>query len=299
MFSKKDLIKDLIEIGLKKGDLVNVKISYKSIGSVKGGPNTVIEALLDVVGPKGTIFSDAFISSFNVFDLNFRKKKCISEEHSFSYAGAIPNCMIKFKGSHRSPHPVQKFVAIGYDSKMVLNHTKDSKPYELLYKLCQKGAKNLRIGPSEKVVGVGTTHCAIEELGLRQNIFKTGVLFKDTDGEYKKYFQTWPTSCTRAFNKMLPIHEAFGGVIKKGNIGKSEALLTNMKKTFNIEVTLGKQFSKFLHCDDSSCYTCNLAWENSNASVINIIFKNIRKLKLKKVLLIIYMTIFKNYQPLN
>ena len=52
---KQELINDFIKIGLEKGDVVIVHTSLKKIGYVCGGAQTVIEALIDVVGLEGTI----------------------------------------------------------------------------------------------------------------------------------------------------------------------------------------------------------------------------------------------------
>jgi len=48
--SKDKLVSDLKNLGVKKGDALNLKISLKSIGHVEGGPVTVIDALMEVVG---------------------------------------------------------------------------------------------------------------------------------------------------------------------------------------------------------------------------------------------------------
>jgi|SRR4051794_8426234 aminoglycoside 3-N-acetyltransferase len=45
----------LRELGIEPGDVVLVHASYKSLGSVIGGPQAVVEALLDAAGPDGTI----------------------------------------------------------------------------------------------------------------------------------------------------------------------------------------------------------------------------------------------------
>ncbi len=56
---KKDLISGFEKIGLKKGDNVIVHTSLKSFGFVCGGPQIVIEALLETVGETGTILMPA------------------------------------------------------------------------------------------------------------------------------------------------------------------------------------------------------------------------------------------------
>mgnify|MGYP004607984799 FL=1 len=52
---KEDMITKLREVGLEKGDTVMVHTSLKRMGYVCGGAQTVIEALMDVVGEAGTI----------------------------------------------------------------------------------------------------------------------------------------------------------------------------------------------------------------------------------------------------
>ena len=53
--TKADIVASLQEIGLKEGNTVIVHTSLSSIGYVCGGAQTVIEALIEVVGENGTI----------------------------------------------------------------------------------------------------------------------------------------------------------------------------------------------------------------------------------------------------
>lgn len=52
---KEEIVKKLREAGLEKGDVVMVHTSLKRMGYVCGGAQTVIEALMEVVGENGTI----------------------------------------------------------------------------------------------------------------------------------------------------------------------------------------------------------------------------------------------------
>jgi len=47
----RQLMRDLAGLGLSPGDMVMVHSSMRAIGRVLGGPDAVIQALLDVVGP--------------------------------------------------------------------------------------------------------------------------------------------------------------------------------------------------------------------------------------------------------
>lgn len=50
-----DIVRDLRGLGLRSGDLVMVHSSMRAVGPILGGPNEMIDALLDVVGSAGTV----------------------------------------------------------------------------------------------------------------------------------------------------------------------------------------------------------------------------------------------------
>lgn len=52
---KEEIIQKLREVGLEKSDAVMVHTSLKRMGYVCGGAQTVVEALMEVVGENGTI----------------------------------------------------------------------------------------------------------------------------------------------------------------------------------------------------------------------------------------------------
>lgn len=53
--TRDSLVQDLKRVGLRSGDLVMVHSSMRSVGPILGGPNEMIEALLESVGPGGTV----------------------------------------------------------------------------------------------------------------------------------------------------------------------------------------------------------------------------------------------------
>ena len=52
---KEEIVQKLRGVGLEKGDAVMVHTSLKRMGYICGGAQTVIEALMEVVGENGTI----------------------------------------------------------------------------------------------------------------------------------------------------------------------------------------------------------------------------------------------------
>ncbi len=260
--SKDKLVEDLKNLGVKKGDALNLKISLKSIGQVEGGPTTVIDALREVVGEEGTLVTESFVTAHHLSDL--KKKTVLSEPDSPSYAGAIANAMIKYPGAIRSTHPIQRFSAVGARAEELMNsHTPESYAYNPLKVLAETGGKNLKIGSDGKVVGVGTTHVAIGMLQLRQIIPKVGIHYLTADGETRLFVKNWSGGCHKGFSNFVPLYKEKHAFIKEGLVGQAESTFSDMKKTLDIELETLKVNPGFFLCDDPKCFNCRYSWEFS------------------------------------
>jgi hypothetical protein len=55
MLTFEKLVEEFRELGVEEGDTLLVHSSYKSLGEVEGGPQTVIRALEAVLGTEGTL----------------------------------------------------------------------------------------------------------------------------------------------------------------------------------------------------------------------------------------------------
>lgn len=289
---KKQLVQELTNIGVEKGDILNVKISIKSIGKVEGGINIIIDSLLEAVGPEGTIVCDSFISPFySVF--KWFKRNCVSKRCTPSYAGALANVMINRPDAFRSSHPIQAFTAIGKEAKALTeSFREDSAPYGFLRKIADLGGKNLRIGDLNKVVGVGTTHVAICELGFWQICVPRGIYYIDKQGEKRFFYRYWANGCPKGFNKLMHYYYDGGAVINEGKVGNASALLTSMSKTLEIEKRLFKQNPSAFLCGDESCLNCSFAWEFSTGTLTQCIKSNLKKGSYKRAFEALVLSVF-------
>lgn len=100
----------LNEAGIERGDSILVHSSLSSLGWVDGGAEAVVTALLDAVGPDGTVLFPTLTGSSSnssanppVFDA--RATKC--------WTGAIPEAARQRSDAVRSLHPTHSIVAIG------------------------------------------------------------------------------------------------------------------------------------------------------------------------------------------
>jgi len=107
--TRDDLIIGLQELGLRSGDKVLAHTSLSSLGIVEGGARTVIEALLEVIGPQGTLMMAYFYPLYDgVFDYNNPPRP---------YTGAVPRLLRTWPGAILSTHPSHAVVALGPDAQ--------------------------------------------------------------------------------------------------------------------------------------------------------------------------------------
>ena len=106
MLSKLDLIENFKVIGLQPGDTLLVHSSYKSFGGVEGGPQTVIDALLEVLGAEGTLIMPTF-------NFDFCKGELWDVRNTPSHMGAITNMVREHPEAKRVFHPIYSFAILG------------------------------------------------------------------------------------------------------------------------------------------------------------------------------------------
>jgi len=297
-FRQEDLVRDLRALGLRPGDLVNAKVSLKSIGHVEGGPGTLLEAMLEVVGPTGTIVTDSFLE---VYPLPLSRKNAakLSDRSSPSYAGALANALVRHPQAFRSSHPVQKFAAVGARAEeLMAAHTPGSYAYDVLRVMAEQGGRNLKIGSEEKTVGVGTTHVAIGLLKLRQKRERAGRAYvSEEDGRMVTFERDWAGACARGFVNFLPHYRPAGAILSEGRVGRAEAKITDMKRTLEVELELLRQDPSMLMCQDPACVECRLSWKFSTGSLMGVVMHQIRRRKFRGIASAVLTRINQNYLP--
>jgi aminoglycoside N3'-acetyltransferase len=111
--TKDRIIDDLIQLGLQRGDIVNLHSAMKSIGYVEGGATTVIEAITDVITSSGTLMVPAFSMKKTIYKTCLDKTYLFDIRSAGTHLGAIPSAFLELPGIHRSIHPTHSVAAIG------------------------------------------------------------------------------------------------------------------------------------------------------------------------------------------
>ncbi len=141
--SKQDLIDGFRRLGLDRGDTVLVQSSYKAFGGVEGGPRTVLEALLEVLGPEGTLIKP----TFNWDD--FGEKKLYSKRHTKPQTGIMCEMLMQWPGVRRIYHPIHGFSLVGRLAEELSQTVKNESSFEsssLFGELHRRNAKIMLMG---------------------------------------------------------------------------------------------------------------------------------------------------------
>ncbi len=106
-------------LGLNAGDAVLVHSSLKSFGRVDGGADTVIDGILDALGPDGTLIVPTLtgheeLSPENPPHFDLRTQPC--------WTGVIPETVRLRPEAVRSTHPTHSCAALGRDAEELTRH---------------------------------------------------------------------------------------------------------------------------------------------------------------------------------
>lgn len=93
-------------LGIESGDVMLVHSSYKALGEVEGGPQTVIDALLATLGEAGTLIMPTF-------NFDFCKGQPWDVRSTPSRMGVLTELVRQDPRSCRVFHPIYSFAAIG------------------------------------------------------------------------------------------------------------------------------------------------------------------------------------------
>ena len=156
MVSRSRLAGDLGNLGLEPGGVVMVHCRMSALGRVAGGAETVVRALLDAVGPEGTLMAYTGWQDEppdGLDKLDEEERRIYVEEHpaydprvalSRRDHGRIPEALRTWPGSRHSGHPEAGVAALGpLAEALTAEH-----PYDDAY-------------------GIGTPYARLVELGGR------------------------------------------------------------------------------------------------------------------------------------
>ena len=111
--TQQEIAAGLEELGLRVGHKVLVHSSLRSFGHVAGGADAVIDAVLEVIGPSGTLLAPTLTGSG---DLSAENPPYFDPDATPCWTGIIPETLRRRPVAVRSLHPTHSVAAIGADA---------------------------------------------------------------------------------------------------------------------------------------------------------------------------------------
>jgi aminoglycoside 3-N-acetyltransferase len=246
--TRESIAEDLEAVGLRAGDMVLVHSSLRSLGWVCGGAVTVVQALLDVLGPQGTLVVPTHTA--NNSDPEHWMNPPVPEAWwpeiratmpafdpviTPTYGmGAIPELVRRWPGALRSDHPHLSFAAVGAGASAVTaGHRLD----------CQLGDHSPlgaleRAGASVLLLGVGFGSCTAFHLAEYRipdmPTFEFGAaVMTETGREWITYTDLDVHSVD--FPELGAAYEA-SGAVTTGMVGEADCRLFDVRSAVEFAV---------------------------------------------------------------
>lgn len=221
--TKDEIRRGLKKLGLEEGDSVIVHSALSSLGQVKGGADTVIDVIIEVIGKRGNLAVPTFGSDDAIFDPATSKTNL----------GILPAALMKRKGVVRSRHPLASVAVLGPDAqRLIENHEEASMahgrntPYT---RLSDRNGKIVLLGVDQDR---NTFLHTIEEMAELSYLRTRKAQYVDVKGQVKTVVSKYFPGPHRNFISLQAWLEE-RGLTRKTKIGDCVAQLMPMKPLFD------------------------------------------------------------------
>lgn len=251
VIGRDDIVQGLRDLGVREGDVLMVHSALSSIGRVQGGAQTVIDALIEAVGPSGTIAMPTLyipsITSGEVFEVN----------KSPSQMGEITETFRKRQGAVRSVHPTHPIAASGARAaELTADHAKAPTACGLgtpFSKLIEWGGKVLLLGVDQDR---NTLLHTAEDYADSPYLTPRFARYRDpADGRVKEITLEKFPGPHRDFIGLDPLFRE-AGVMRIGKIGEAVCRLMDAAGTVRVAVNALKKDPAAVLCKNPACADC-------------------------------------------
>lgn len=254
LVSREGLVVGLRQLGLQTGDRVIAHTSLSSFGMLEGGAQSVIEAILTVIGPRGTLMMPHFFSPSyeGVFDRH---------DPPPTTCGVVPRLLRTWPGAVLSLHPSHPLVAVGPDVEwlteghyQVSSVGKDSP----VHRIAKKGGKVLLLGVKQWVnttIHTGEAYAGVPYWGQPRPDRPRGRWAIMPDGQRAWVPLPAPPGDSAGFHKIEPFLIE-RGLITFGLMGRARCRLMPGQALIDAVVEFLGRDPGGLLCDRADCSFC-------------------------------------------
>ncbi len=247
--STEQLVSDLRNLGLTAGLTLVAQTSLKQVGWVAGGPEAVIRALREVLGPGGTLVMASMTDRRILYDPGTTPT---------SDMGVVAEAFWRMPGAKRSVHPNSSFAAQGpLACEITSTH-----PLEDPEGIDSPVGKVYR--RDGWVLLLGVDHSANTTIHLGESL--SGVSYRRVksvrlveNGKERTREVAFIDHCCRNFNQVGPLLER-RGLVRVGKVGNARAQLMRSRDVVRtVRELLEKDKFFFLCPPDKGCSQCDEA----------------------------------------
>jgi aminoglycoside N3'-acetyltransferase len=250
MIPKSRLIGQLRDLGVREGGVLLVHTSFRSVRPVEDGPEGLIAALTEVLGPGGTLaMPSATGDDDHVFDPATTDNR--------DDLGVVADVFWRMLGVRRSPH-FDAVAARGPQAEWIIGG-----PFVLPPAGPESAIDRIRAAGGQ-VLLLGVTHHANTMLHLAELVggapYRSDFHYIDAEGREVHYGEN--DSCCEKFELADDWLRA-EGLQREGTVGHAEARLMDAEALVRIaSARVRKNPLIFLHAPEDGCEECDEARES-------------------------------------
>ena len=250
--TKTTIERELRRLGVQRGDKLFVHSSLCSMGHMVGDGDTVIDAILEVIGPEGTLMVPTFTPNCALFDVLRTPSK----------TGLITETLRHRPEAVRSWHPTHSVAAIGRAAEEL---TRDHLQFRALGKgspvdrLTNRGGYVLLLGVGHNrnsTVHIGEAWAEVGYIDVKpySHAISEAVIIAPDDQRIRTRLFRQP-GCARGFVKLEPyLRER--GAIRDSRIGDAPVQLMRAQDIIDAVVEVVKDKPDALLCERPECEHC-------------------------------------------
>jgi len=269
VLKKKDIVDAVRKTGIGQGDLVIVHSGLSPFGRIEGGAETVIDAIMEAVGPKGTVLFPTFTASFIYFEgtinRNQKYRPFDRNDPSRVTVGKIPQVFLKRKGICRSEHPSHSVAGIGpLAEKCICGHKETDSPTgksSPFAKLLELNGKILYFGSGlapttflhflEDEMNLSYLGNAVCKIKAPNGKSRSVMIPKHLPG-HRDFYDSNAENC-----KFFKNAKALGLKINETSLSLGKLQAVDVKSLHEIGVRIIKKDPNIFLCDSKECIFCS------------------------------------------
>lgn len=249
--TKTEVAAQLRALGVREGGVLLVHTSFRAVRPVEGGPEGLIDALLDVLGPRGTLVMPTMSDGESVFDPRTTPSVDM---------GIVAERFRQLRGVMRSTHPGGSFAATGPHAPAVCA----PQPLEPPHGPESPPGRVHALGGQVLLLGVDhsestTIHVAEAIARVPYSVAHPCVVGRRADGSLEVVGVRETDHCCTGFRKMNAWLRAEGAQ-REGAVGHAHAVLADAKDVVRVAVrALEADPFVFLCAPEAGCEECTTA----------------------------------------